>query len=177
MPVSSTRRKAKPQTGRKVIAKRTSGWSVLTGGRNTVAAIMTSVRALATIAIDAKTIGISEEDQEIVKAALTGMQTALVVNPDTKETVLMRTEAAYSAGCALVSRQPYIKESQLGPHVNVVAEMVQYTLGMVLPHLGALSDIFSLATNMSDYHLSLLKLNEDAMLRVAGKPTGKESDF
>lgn len=172
MPVSSTRRKAKPKNGRKVIAKRTNGWSVLTEGRATINAIMLSVQSLATIAVDADKIGLSDADKGIVKDALQGMRRNLVVDAETQETVLMRTEAAYSRALALVDKTPYVKEVQLAPEVQTVSDMLTHTLGYVLTHLGTLSDIFSAAEGMTEYHVALLDRSNAAMNRLAGnKPT------
>ena len=172
MPVSSTRRKAKPKNGRKVIAKRTNGWAVLTDGRAAINAIMTSVRALATIAVDADKIGLSDENKEIAKGALQHMRRNLVVDAETNETVLMRAEAAYSRALALVDKTPYVKESQLAPEVQIISDMMMHSLGHVLPHLGAMSDVYMEATDMTEYHVALLDQSNAVMQRLAGiKPS------
>lgn len=167
MPVSKKPRKDTSTKSKRVVTKRTQGWALLRDSRNTINLIMNAVAAIATIGKDADSIELKEGDKAVGQDAMRELKRVLTLDADSGETILMRSEEIYSRVLGLINDQPYVKESQISPDVNKMAELLNQTTQTVLGPLGNLFDIYSSASNLSPYHNSLLSRIEDQMRQIA----------
>lgn len=166
MPVSTTRRKKKPAV-RRIHIKRTSGWTLLNESYNAISAIMTAIRGQATVAVDAKTIGLSENDQDLLNKALGELKATLIIKGEPDTTVLAKAELHYSKALGLTEVNPYIKERQIAEDVSALSLLLDHVVGQTLPFLGVVSDILVTATELTPHHEYLMRLAEESMLRIA----------
>lgn len=167
MPVSKKPRKDTSTKSKRIVTKRTQGWAVLRDARTSINLIMNAVSALATIGKDAEHIGLKDADKATGQEAMRELKRVLVLDTDTGETILMRAEEIYSRVLGLINGQPYVKESQISPDVNKMAELLNQTIQTVLPPVGNLFDIYNEADNLSEYHVHLLGNIATQMRQVA----------
>lgn len=175
MPVSNTRRKKKPAV-RRIHIKRTAGWALLNESYNAIAAIMLAIRSHATICVDAKTIGLSENDQDILNKALGELKATMVINDVPQTTVTKKAELHYSKAVGLVESNPYLKERQIADDVSVLSQLLDHVVGNSLPFLGVVSDILITATELTPHHEYLMRLANDAMARMSKQSPAKSPE-
>lgn len=167
MPVSKKPRKGNKASKGRLPTKRTAGWNLLREARNSINYIMGATTALATIAKDLDHLQLSAEDKAVVLAALASLKTAIVIDSETQETLLMRVEGIYSNVLRTINDQPYVKETQIANDVNQMTEWMQYTVQQILPAVGDMCDIFTASENLSVHHVALLQSVTDSINKMS----------
>lgn len=170
MPVSSSRRKSdkKGKGKNRVVARRTSGWQLIQQSRSVINAIMMAVGAVATITKDEAALHFTDEARTTVHENLKVIRETLIINKETQETIAQAAEVHYSAALGLVNQSPYVKESQLGPCVNGLSQLMMTVVQQVLPPLGVLMDELLEVDNLNEYHVALMQRATASIEHVKG---------